>query len=482
MSMTLAEQTVRKLSKKPANCICANCGTHKKLGFGSVCIKFHTFVCNNCKSSHQAISHRCKSLTMSSWSDAEVEELRRKGNDYARRTWLKNAPPVGSGGRPQEGDDVNVFKRFVVDVYESKRYYGEDGGAQQAAPAPTPQTRAAPKQIAAFAVPAQPPASFAVPASKPLPRKMEPVARPSFPAPAPPVLDLLDFSAPSSATPPGMFQANFDAFSSSPAPVASVLAPVAQATDSSFNFMNSAPSPAATTASSNFADFSGMLSGPAPVAQTQTQATASSSGFSFMNTSAPVASTLNDAFADFSGMSAPGQAETAPAVVDQQKKVVMGNMSLNEKASAISCMDKLPTQKSANININAFASNMRQQPNMMMQQQQPMQPQSQSMMGMQMNGGMNNNPMMGMQMNGGMNNNNPMMQQQMMQMQQQMQMMQMNPGINGGGMSGMQMGGNNMGMMNPNVTSMNSGGMNNMMSSMNSNMGGSMTNGNRKHN
>jgi len=32
------------------------------------------------------------------------------------------------GGRPREGDDIGVFKRFVVEVYEKRRYYKEDDG------------------------------------------------------------------------------------------------------------------------------------------------------------------------------------------------------------------------------------------------------------------------------------------------------------------------------------------------------------------
>eukprot|EP00957_Ditylum_brightwellii_P141490 10778721-Ditylum_brightwellii.AAC.1 len=120
-----AELAVKKLARLPGNTVCANCGTTKKLGFSTICIKYYTFVCNMCKTSHQAISHRCKSLTMSSWTDAEVVALKRGGNDVARNTWLANAPPIGTGGRPREGDHVDVFKRFIVDVYERKRYYGE---------------------------------------------------------------------------------------------------------------------------------------------------------------------------------------------------------------------------------------------------------------------------------------------------------------------------------------------------------------------
>lgn len=100
---------------------------------------------------------------MSSWDQGEVLKLKSHGNDYARRVWLATAPPVGVGGRPKEGDDINVFKRFVVDVYEHKKYYREDnvaGGVhvastsaqvvqqpQRSVPAAAIQRQAAPKRV-----------------------------------------------------------------------------------------------------------------------------------------------------------------------------------------------------------------------------------------------------------------------------------------------------------------------------------------------
>mmetsp|Transcript_20198 Transcript_20198/g.28854 ORF Transcript_20198/g.28854 Transcript_20198/m.28854 type:complete len:507 (-) Transcript_20198:62-1582(-) len=122
---TSAETAIKNLSRQAGNTTCPNCGTHSKYGFSTICIKYYTFVCNNCKSSHQAISHRCKSVTMSSWEMGEVLKLKRYGNDYARKVWLATAPEVGVGGRPREGSDINEFKRFVVEVYEKKRYYRE---------------------------------------------------------------------------------------------------------------------------------------------------------------------------------------------------------------------------------------------------------------------------------------------------------------------------------------------------------------------
>ena len=95
---------------------------------------------------------------MSSWTDAEVAELELKGNDYARRTWLKNAPPVGTNGRPKEGDHVDVFKRFVVDVYERRKYYGEDtGAAPQHVATAVPVTQAPPAAAPRRPIQAPPP-------------------------------------------------------------------------------------------------------------------------------------------------------------------------------------------------------------------------------------------------------------------------------------------------------------------------------------
>jgi hypothetical protein len=59
------------------NSLCVNCGTPapRGLGFGNVCIKFGTFVCDLCKTSHQAISHRVKSASMSVWTLDEVQGM-----------------------------------------------------------------------------------------------------------------------------------------------------------------------------------------------------------------------------------------------------------------------------------------------------------------------------------------------------------------------------------------------------------------------
>lgn len=415
MSLTAAEKKVRKLARVPGNCQCANCGTVKKLGYSTVCIKFHTFVCNSCKSSHQAISHRCKSLTMSSWTDAEVDELQRKGNDHARRTWLKTAPPPGAAGRPKEGDHVDVFKRFVVDVYERKKFYGPDDGPGQ-------QYQQHPAPGVSTAIPiSQPPAQVR---QRQFVRAPVTAAVPLAPSPAPaPVVDLLDFAAaPQAAKPsPATFEANFDAFQTTQA------APVAAASQSAFGFISPAPvaAPVADPAAASISQSGFGFIAPPPAAPPAS----ASSGFGFIP-SAPAAATPPSAndnnFADFSGMSSTS-AGPAPAV----KKPVMSN-SGNQQALLISSMNMAPSGGQQQFGNNMMGNfGMQQgfdagaaQPNMMMQQNMMGMPHQQQMMMQQnimaqqrimqqnmMGSNNNNNIMMG-----GMNSNNGM---GMMMMNQQ---------------------------------------------------------------
>ena len=168
-----AEDLLKKLRRLPENSACPNCGTQAPhgIGFGNICVKFKTFVCDLCKTSHQAISHRVKSVTMSTWTLDEVMELTKQrlgGNQVARHVWLSKAPNFGgkynggefcsqyilsqddlplfgprgtyaellahsspsslslsslllssSGVRPKAGDRIENFKQFVVDCYES---------------------------------------------------------------------------------------------------------------------------------------------------------------------------------------------------------------------------------------------------------------------------------------------------------------------------------------------------------------------------
>ena len=205
MPSTSPEEAVKRLSRLPQNTTCPNCGTFSKYGYSTVCVKYNTFVCNLCKTAHQAVSHRCKSLTMSTWTTGEVLALssaKTGGNDRARRVWLGNAPPVGAGGRPAEGSDVNVFKRFVVDAYDNRRYFREDdedgagdGGDGAGAGAGLSVTATTTTTTAAIAAPPAPPPAAAS-------RRPPPPPPPPAPPAAPDLLDFFGAFDAAAATPP----------------------------------------------------------------------------------------------------------------------------------------------------------------------------------------------------------------------------------------------------------------------------------------
>ena len=108
------------------------------MGFKNVCMKFKIFVCDDCKSAHQAFSHRCKSVTMSHWTKEEVNSLTAfngGGNAVNRATMLANVPP----SRCRRRCHPTELKEFVQEAYDNKRWHDPNGQvAAKAAPAPAP--------------------------------------------------------------------------------------------------------------------------------------------------------------------------------------------------------------------------------------------------------------------------------------------------------------------------------------------------------
>ena len=51
---------LNQLRRLADNKKCASCDHEDKMGFKDVCMKFKIFICGDCKSAHQAFSHRCK--------------------------------------------------------------------------------------------------------------------------------------------------------------------------------------------------------------------------------------------------------------------------------------------------------------------------------------------------------------------------------------------------------------------------------------
>lgn len=138
------EEILRKLRRLESNMVCPNCGTRapQGVGFANVCVKFKIFICDYCKSSHAAISHRVKSITMSEWTVDEASALmdvNGGGNAAALYVWLQNAPQYGGkypgGSRPKQGDRIEIFKQFVVDCYERGMFKSDTPYTPQVLPA-----------------------------------------------------------------------------------------------------------------------------------------------------------------------------------------------------------------------------------------------------------------------------------------------------------------------------------------------------------
>ena len=140
MSAAGAEKAINQLRKLPANKVCGTCPYEERMGFKNVCMKFKIFICDDCKSAHQAFSHRCKvhaarrrrlrvrrpraqpsallpppqSVTMSNWTMAEVDILRHEnggGNANNNAKIFAKLPP--DFRRPQKGCHPDDLKEFI---------------------------------------------------------------------------------------------------------------------------------------------------------------------------------------------------------------------------------------------------------------------------------------------------------------------------------------------------------------------------------
>lgn len=56
----MTDPALTAIRRLPENKACANCSSESQFGHSNVVVKFRSFVCDNCKSAHQAFSHRVK--------------------------------------------------------------------------------------------------------------------------------------------------------------------------------------------------------------------------------------------------------------------------------------------------------------------------------------------------------------------------------------------------------------------------------------
>lgn len=154
----MAEAELAKLRRLPENRRCATCKHEDRLGYNAICVKFQIFVCGDCKSAHQAFSHRCKSVTMSNWNKDEVRALTGAagGGNVANMAKYFAKLPADSPQWPVKGCHPNDLKEFVRIAYEEKRWYSDvpsPGPTGSATPPPSNATPAEPATLYSASAP-----------------------------------------------------------------------------------------------------------------------------------------------------------------------------------------------------------------------------------------------------------------------------------------------------------------------------------------
>ena len=72
---------------------------------------------------HRELSHRVKGLSVSTFSQQEVDALKNIGNGGARKIWLANYKESDFG--PPDRKDTNRAKEFMCLRYLIKKWYAE---------------------------------------------------------------------------------------------------------------------------------------------------------------------------------------------------------------------------------------------------------------------------------------------------------------------------------------------------------------------
>ncbi|TDH64982.1 uncharacterized protein CCR75_000223 [Bremia lactucae] len=88
-----------------------------------VCLDFNTFVCTACSGIHREFAHRVKSISMSKFTESEVENMiKYGGNTAAQKFWRNKHDP---SFRPTGGSDGERTRNFIRMTYIDRKWvYG----------------------------------------------------------------------------------------------------------------------------------------------------------------------------------------------------------------------------------------------------------------------------------------------------------------------------------------------------------------------
>ncbi|KAJ7313302.1 hypothetical protein JRQ81_004590 [Phrynocephalus forsythii] len=152
----LWSRRVRELvSSEPANRLCFECGQR---GVTYVDITLGSFVCTTCSGALRGLNppHRVKSISMTTFTESEVQFLQTRGNEACRKIWLGTFDSRTSL-RPDSQDPQKV-KEFLQEKYEKKRWYVPPEQAKALAAHPLPSSTPEAKTLLGDSGPLPPPA------------------------------------------------------------------------------------------------------------------------------------------------------------------------------------------------------------------------------------------------------------------------------------------------------------------------------------
>jgi len=121
MTSNNAQQLTQKLNQikmRPSNKTCFDCG---EKGTTYACINFGTFICSRCAGLLRELNYKVKGISVSIFTEKEVEQLDKIGNENAKKVWM--AKFKGDEDRLPNPKDSDEVKRFLIDKYNDKKYY-----------------------------------------------------------------------------------------------------------------------------------------------------------------------------------------------------------------------------------------------------------------------------------------------------------------------------------------------------------------------
>ncbi|XP_077598753.1 arf-GAP domain and FG repeat-containing protein 2 isoform X2 [Stigmatopora nigra] len=118
----MCSRKVRELAQSGVNKHCFECN---QPGVTYTDVTVGAFVCTSCSGMLRGLNppHRVKSISMTTFSQQEVEFLQNHGNEVGRRTWLCALEPKVDGRHACDAKDSQKFKEFLQDKYEKKKWH-----------------------------------------------------------------------------------------------------------------------------------------------------------------------------------------------------------------------------------------------------------------------------------------------------------------------------------------------------------------------